>query len=224
MCGRFALSAKTKSIEKLLPNVKQGEELKPRYNIAPTQDIAVVLNDGSNEITFAKWGLIPSWAKDDSMGSRMINARAETLLEKPAFKNPFRYKRCIILADSFYEWQKPGGKARSVPYLVKLKTGEPFAFAGLWDTWTDKETGETIKSAVIITTDPNEMMLDIHNRMPVILPPDKINMWLEIGDVNLQELLSLLKPYPAEEMEAYPVSFSVNNPQFDDISCSEPAK
>ncbi|OGU17639.1 MAG: hypothetical protein A2X61_02200 [Ignavibacteria bacterium GWB2_35_12] len=223
MCGRFALSAKTKSIEKLLPSVKIPEDMKARYNIAPTQDVAVVLNDGNNELTSAKWGLIPFWAKDTSIGNKMINARAETLLEKPSFKNLFKHKRCVILADGFYEWQKQGGKARNVPYLIKMKTGEPFAFAGLWDNWTDKSSGEEIISTVIITTDPNELMMNIHNRMPVILSPDKIDLWLEDGNENLQELESLLKPYPADEMESYQVSFTVNNPSIDDISCIQPA-
>ncbi len=222
MCGRFALSAKTKSIEKLLPKVKIPEEMKARYNIAPTQNVAVVLNDGNNEVTFAKWGLIPFWAKDTSMGNKMINARAETLLEKPSFKNQFKNKRCIILTDGFYEWQKQGGKTRNVPYLIKMKTGVPFALAGLWDTWTDKSTGETITSTVIITTDPNELMMNIHNRMPVIIPPDKIDLWLEKDDANLPELGSLMKPYPADEMEAYPVAFTVNNPSVDDITCIQP--
>lgn len=203
MCGLFALSAKTKSVEKLLPKVKIPEDLKPRLTIAPSQDIAVVLNDGNNEVSFVKWGLIPFWAKDTSIGKKMFNARAETLLEKPSFKNLLRKKRCVIIADGFYEWQKQEGNPRKVRHFIKLKSNEPFAFAGLWDTWTDKATGESITTAVIITTEPNELIEEIHNRMPVILPEDKINIWLEHGDNNIVEILSFLKPYPAEEMEAF---------------------
>ena len=201
MCGLFALSAKTKNVEKLLPRVKVPEDLKQRLAIAPTQDIAVVLNDGNNDVTFVKWGLIPFWSKDASIGKKMFNARAETLMEKPSFKNPFKYKRCIIIADAFYEWEKQEATSKKIRHTIKMKSGEPFALAGLWDTWTDKTTGETLTTATIITTVPNELIEEIHDRMPVIIPPDKIDLWLENGGDNIKELLCLLKPYPSEEME-----------------------
>ncbi|MBI5326351.1 MAG: SOS response-associated peptidase [Ignavibacteriae bacterium] len=201
MCGLFALSAKTKSVEKLLPKVKIPEDLKQRLTIAPTQDIAVVLNDGNNEITFVKWGLIPFWSKDSSIGKKMFNARGETLLEKPSFKNLLKNKRCVVIADGFYEWQKLEGNPKKVRHFIKMKSNEPFVFAGLWDAWIDKSTGESITTATIITTEPNELIAEIHERMPVIISPEKIDLWLEQGDNNLPELLSFLKPYPAEEME-----------------------
>jgi putative SOS response-associated peptidase YedK len=221
MCGRFALSAKTKDIEKLVPSLKISEEMKPRFNIAPTQQIAVVLNKSPQELSYVKWGLIPFWAKDKSIGTRLINARAESLNEKPAFKNSFKNKRCLIFANGFYEWKSVSGK-RKAPYFIKLKTGEPFTFAGLWDSWFDTETETKITSATIITTEPNEMIAEVHNRMPVILQERERQLWLDddINDVSF--LSSILLPYPAELMEAYETSLRVNNAQFDDELCIAP--
>jgi len=216
MCGRFALSAKTKDIEKLFPQLKSNEELKPRYNIAPTQPIAAILNSSPNEISFIKWGLIPFWAKDKSIGNKMINARAETLLEKPAFRNLLKKRRCLIIADGFFEWKKIEGEKRKIPYFIKMKSGNPFVFAGLWDQWKS-EKGELITSATIITTRPNKDLKNIHNRMPVILLPQESKLWLsEEADINF--LQNLLKPYPENQLEAYEVSTAVNNPVFDDVS------
>lgn len=224
MCGRFALSAKTSQIEKLMPALKIESDIKPRYNIAPTQKVKVILNTKPDEITEAQWGLLPSWAKDKSLASKMINARVETLHEKASFKNSFRNKRCLIIADAFYEWKQVQNFRTKIPYLIKLKSGEPFTFAGLWDLWIDREAGvkEEIISTTIITTEPNELMAEIHNRMPVIIPEKLRQVWLDRNS-NVEELQRLiLKPYDSNEMIAYEVSKLVNNPAYDDISCIYP--
>ncbi len=220
MCGRFALSVKTKDIEKLKPGFTITEELNPRYNIAPTQSVAVALNDGSGSLTLARWGLIPSWAKDDAIGNKMINARAETIMEKPSFAKCFRNRRCLIFADAFYEWKKMPDDKKKIPYLIKMKNSEPFTFAGLWDRWVDGN-GEVVISATIITTEPNGLMKDIHNRMPVIIPEEERSRWLSAESAG-PELLELLKPYPEDAMTAYEVSTMVNNPSADFPSCIDP--
>ncbi len=209
MCGRFALSAKTDEVEKLLPELYSSKDIKPSYNIAPTQQVAVVTNNNPKEITFAHWGLIPSWAKDKSIGNKMINARAETLHEKVAFKSLFARKRCLIFADGFFEWQKIEGSKRKIPHFIKLKTGEPFTFAGLWDRWKSPDN-EIITSTVIITTEPNELMKPIHNRMPVILLPEERLLWL--SEEEGKDLTYMLRPYPSDFMNAYQVSDAVNSP------------
>ncbi len=221
MCGRFALSVQTDSIEKLDPGFVADVELSLRYNIAPSQNIAVAVNDGKNKISFARWGLIPSWAKDDSIGYKMINARAETLMEKPSFSKSLKTKRCLIFADAFYEWKKSGDGKRKIPYLIKMKSSEPFTFAGLWDKWINPEGGDTVVSAVIITTEPNGLMKEIHNRMPAILGRHDRAKWLS-GEYKPEELVTLLKPYPAEQMEAYEVSTLVNSPVNDFPECLDP--
>lgn len=220
MCGRFALSAKTEQIEKLLPELYKSKEIKPSYNIAPTQKVAVVLNENPNEITFAQWGLIPSWSKDKSTGSKMINARAETLSEKPSFSRLLQKRRCLIFADGFFEWKAIEGTKKKSPYFIRMKTGEPFTFAGLWDKWKSPE-GETITSVVIITTEPNNIVSPIHKRMPVIVLPQERGLWLS-DETNQAIFQPLLMPYPNDEMEAYEVSQSVNNPGFNDITIIQP--
>jgi putative SOS response-associated peptidase YedK len=193
----------------------------PRYNIAPSQPVAVVPNDGLLKLDYYVWGLIPSWAKDPSIGSRMINARGETLAEKPSFRAAFRRRRCLILADGFYEWQQtPGGKTKT-PMYIRLKSGEPFAFAGLWESWNSPD-GSQVLSCAIITTEPNPLMAKIHNRMPVILPQAAHMPWLHSGEADTKALSALLKPYPAEEMVAYPVSKLVNSPANDVPAVIEP--
>jgi len=210
MCGRFALSAKTDEVEKLLPGLYSSKAIKPNYNIAPTNQVAIVTSTNPKEITFAHWGLIPSWAKSNTITNKMINARAETLQEKVTFKNLFKKRRCLIIANGFYEWQKIEGSKRKTPYFIKMKTGEPFTFAGLWDIWKSPDN-ETIASTVIITTEPNELMKPIHNRMPVIVLPEERKIWLS-EDINTNDLSMLLRPYPADAMEAYEVSEQVNSP------------
>lgn len=222
MCGRFTLTADQEKLSQTFPQFKIQLPLFPRYNIAPTQEVLGIPNAGDREAMFFRWGLIPSWAKDPSMGNQMINARAESLAEKPSFKIPFRKRRCIIFADGFYEWsQTPGSKVKK-PFYVRLKSGEPFAFAGLWDLWQSPE-GPLIYSCTIITTAPNELLAQIHNRMPVILRSEDLDLWLEPGEKAPSQLKELLKPYSAEAMEVYPVSLLVNDPHNDVPECRLPA-
>jgi len=186
--------------------------MQPHFNIAPTQPVAVVPNDGRNKLDFFVWGLIPSWAKDPNIGSRLINARAETLHEKPSFRTAFRRRRCLVLADGFYEWRQ--AERGKTPMYIRLASGKPFAFAGLWESWNSPD-GSNVLSCTIITTQPNELMATIHNRMPVILPEEAYPIWLESSEADPQRLTGLLKPYPAEQMQAYPVSPLVNSPKND---------
>jgi putative SOS response-associated peptidase YedK len=201
-------------LQESFPWLNIPEGLGPRYNIAPTQPVAVVPNDGKNKLDFFTWGLIPSWSKDPKIGSRMINARAETLAEKPSFRTAFRRRRCLILADGFYEWRQEGKGLPKTPMYIKLASSKPFAFAGLWESWNSKD-GSNILSCTIITTRPNAMVEKIHNRMPVILPEDTFHPWLEPGEADTTRLSDLLIPYTKEEMVAYPVSRAVNSPQND---------
>ena len=212
MCGRFALTVDPADLQDAFPEFTFPAQYTARYNIAPTQPILALPNDGTGKADFFLWGLIPSWAKDPSIGSRMINARAETLAEKPAFRAAYKYHRCIIFSNGFFEWQARPGTKTKVPHFIHLKSGSPFAFAGLWEHWQSPD-GAEIKSATIITTEPNELMSTIHNRMPVILSGAAQAQWLEPAPRSgLQELLV---PYPAGEMEAYPISTLVNSPAND---------
>jgi putative SOS response-associated peptidase YedK len=174
----------------------------------------VIPNDGLNRLDFFNWGLIPFWAKDPKIGNRLINARSETIAEKPSFRGSFKYKRCLILADGFYEWQKQPGTKTKIPMYIHMKDRSPFAFAGLWDNWQSKD-GSEIKSCTIITTQPNEFLEQIHNRMPVILPQDAYADWIKEGENDPELLKSLLQPFPSEMMAAFPVSTKVNSPQND---------
>lgn len=214
MCGRFTLTIDPYHLQEAFPWAVIPNDLNPRYNIAPSQPIAVIPNTGDNVVSMYKWGLIPSWSKDPSIGDRMINARAESLAEKPSFRNAFRRRRCLILADGFYEWKQiPGAKSKQPVYL-RMNDGKPFAFAGLWELWSSPD-GSEIRSCTIITTRPNALIEPIHNRMPVILSPDFYGLWLKPEDQPIAELNKLLEPYPANDMVAYPVSKLVNTPQYD---------
>jgi putative SOS response-associated peptidase YedK len=216
MCGRFTLTVDPSELQATFPWLKVPTEapLAPRYNVAPSQPIAVVANNGQNTLEFFRWGLIPAWAKDPAIGNRLINARAETLAEKPSFRSAFKRRRCLILADGFYEWRKdPGGKTKT-PMYIRLKSSEPFAFAGLWEAWQSPDK-KTVLSCAIITTSPNSLMEKIHDRMPVMLKPDAFERWLEPGEQETDALSKLLKPYPASPMTAYPVSKLVNRPEND---------
>ena len=219
MCGRFALLAPGESLAEqfLLDSILA---LTPRYNIAPTQPVtAVRLNPHSQnrEWTVLHWGLIPSWAKDMKFSSRMINARAETVADKPAFRAAFKRRRCLIPADGFYEWQKLNG--RKQPMYIHARDGRPLALAGLWESWQSAD-GSEIESCTIVTTEPNELMAPIHNRMPVIIEPEDYSMWLDPGP-QPADALHLLRPYPAAKMAAYPVSSLVNSPRNDNPKCIE---
>ena len=211
MCGRFTLTTSPEQLRQEFPWLSVPDEISPRYNIAPTQPVAVVPNDGKNQLEYFLWGLIPSWAKDPAIGNRMINARAETLNEKPAFKAAFRRRRCLILADGFFEWQVEAGQKSKIPMYIRMQSGQPFAFAGLWENCHAPD-GSQILSCTIITTEPNELMKPIHNRMPVILPKSAYYTWLAQEEADTGRLQQLLKPYPSEEMTAYAVSRLVNSP------------
>jgi putative SOS response-associated peptidase YedK len=219
MCGRFTVTANVEALAERFQVAPPAEEMVPRFNVAPTQNVPVVLNEGEPRIALVRWGLIPSWAKDPAIGNRMINARAETVAQKPAFRTALRRRRCLVLADGFYEWRKdPQGKT---PMYIHLAAREPFAFAGLWDTWRDPD-GNPVTSCTLITTAPNELVAPVHNRMPVILRPEVEGLWLDRSVEDPQALLPLLVPYPAELMSAYPVSRRVNSPDFDSPLCIQP--
>jgi putative SOS response-associated peptidase YedK len=217
MCGRFSLWLELTDLVKAFPDFVFPDEMNTRYNIAPTQQVAVVTNNPERKVEFFRWGLIPSWAKDPSIGNRMINARSETVTEKPSFRAAFRRRRCLILADGFYEWKKVAGEKRKVPMYIRMATGQPFAFAGLWEFWQPDTT--PVLSCTILTTRPNELLAPIHNRMPVILPEDKYEFWLGAAETEKRSLLECLKPYPADDMIAYAVSPFVNNPRNDTPEC-----
>jgi len=217
MCGRYLITTPLEAIRQIF-KVDQSPNLAPRYNVAPTQTVPIIRRgDGGRELVTVRWGLVPFWAKDLKIGARMINAKAETVAEKPAFRDSYKRKRCLVPADGFYEWKKTeGGKQ---PYLIRLKTAEPFAFAGLWADWKDKESGERIETCTIITTEPNALAATIHNRMPAILAPEAYDLWL---DPEAADGRTLLGPFPAEAMEAFPVSPRVGNVKNDDPGLIEP--
>lgn len=214
MCGRFALTVDPADLQAAFPGYLFPAQVAPRYNIAPSQPVLAIPNDGKNAADFFVWGLIPSWAKDPSIGNRLINARAETLAEKPSFRAAYKYHRCLIPADGFFEWQPQPGSKSKTPHLIRLKSGKPFAFAGLWERW-EAADGSEVRSAAIITTEPNRLMTAIHNRMPVILLTDVYTQWLDPSPQTQTSLQGLLVPYPEGEMEAFPISTLVNSPAND---------
>jgi putative SOS response-associated peptidase YedK len=220
MCGRFTLTADGEALQLAL-GLDETPSVQPRYNIAPTQPVGVVTNDAPKKLDFYTWGLVPFWADDPSIGSRMINARSETVHEKPAFKAAFKYRRCLIPADGFYEWQSRGKGQPKVPMYVTLDEHQVFAFAGLWETWQSPD-GSEIRSCVILTTDANERLKDIHDRMPVILQPDAYDTWLHADDPA--ERLALLKPFAPGAMHAYAVSTQVNKPANDSPKNIQPVE
>jgi len=207
MCGRFTIITPPAELGERFNVEKFPSDLKPNYNVAPSQNIPVILNEMPKEIVMVRWGLIPFWAKDIKIGYRMINAKAETIMEKTSYKRPFQKQRCLIIADSFFEWKKsPDGK---IPYRIMMKNEKPFAFAGIWEKWKDPK-GKEIKSCSIITAKPNSLVKKIHDRMAVILPKKKEKDYLINKDT--ESLLKLLKPYPADEMKAYEISTLINSP------------
>jgi putative SOS response-associated peptidase YedK len=220
MCGRYTL-IRLADFTDMFPWIRAPVQWPgARYNIAPSQPIAVVSNDGPPQVQFFRWGLVPSWAKDAAIGNRMINARSETLAAKPMFRTALKRRRCLIPADGFYEWKRlPDGKTK-VPMHIRLKGGKPFAFAGLWDRWTAPD-GSELPTCTIITGKPNELVRSIHDRMPVILTGQACRDWIAPGEISSESAAELLKPYPPDEMEAQPVSRKVNNPAFDSAECIE---
>ena len=223
MCGRFTLRTPTPVLAARF-RLTTMPELFPRYNIAPTQLVpAVRLSvDAAREWASLHWGLIPSWAKDPKIGSRMINARAETVADKPAFRRAFRKRRCLIVADGYYEWRKVGRE--KLPYYIRMQDDQPFAMAGLWERWhgdTTTALDEPLESCTIITTDANELTVNIHDRMPVILAEQHWNLWLDFELEDVQELQPLLQSYASAAMKMDPVSKHVNNVRHEDARCIE---
>ena len=207
MCGRYTLIADLGDLAQRFEFDGTDFSYDPGYNIAPTESVLTVRNVGGREAAFMKWGLIPFWAKDPKIGTWMINARAETVAEKPAFRNALKKRRCLVLADGYYEWQKsPVGKR---PYRIIMKSGEPFAMAGLWETWKDPQ-GNVVPSCTIITTTSNDFLALIHNRMPVILPREYEDLWLDMDIDDGAALTQMLIPSPDDVLDAYQVSTLVN--------------
>lgn len=205
MCGRFAFYSPSEAAVALF-GVQATAEVHPRYNIAPTQFVAAIRNsdDAERELVMLRWGLVPSWAKDPSIGNRMINARAETVAEKPSYRAAYRHRRCIVLADGFYEWQKAGDI--KTPYFISLASGAPFALAGLWENWSDKESGDSLQTTTLITTAANDFMAPMHHRMPVILEANTAGEWLA-GSNDLLDDVAAITP----QLQAWPVDRRVNN-------------
>jgi len=207
VCGRYSIFTATDTL-KIRFNVARAEALQPTYNAAPTQNLPVILNSEPTTIKLCRWGLIPSWAKEERIGNRMINARAETLLQKPSFRTPFKKQRCLVLTDGFYEWEKTS--AGKIPHRVSMRDNKPFAFAGIWEVWKTPD-GEDVQSFSIITTEPNDLMRPLHNRMPVIMKQANEENWLQ--EIDVSEAQKMLEPYPFEDLEAYPISTLVNSPK-----------
>ena len=220
MCGRFSVGVSATTLASHF-NVQESVTWDGRYNLAPSQELLTVVQpaEGTRQFRRMRWGLIPSWAKDLAIGNQLINARAETVATKPAFRTALRERRCLIVTDGFYEWEARG--RRKQPWCIRMANGSPFAFAGLWDLWTDPE-GKVIESCTIITTTPNELIGKFHHRMPVVVSPADYERWLDPQLHDVEQLLPLLVPYPATEMITYPVSSLVNNPANDSPACQTP--
>lgn len=219
MCGRFVLTVNPEVVQTAFDLTTMPPIMSPRFNVAPTQPVAVISNENPHELTFYKWGLIPSWSKDPSIGSKMINARSESAAEKPSFRSAFKRRRCIIPADGFYEWRQHGGD--KTPMFIHMKDQEVFGMAGLWEIWHSPDGGE-IRTCSILTTDANEFMQTIHNRMPVILHKEDYNLWLSPNEEPAGVLQELMKPYSGDELTAYPVSKMVNKPSNDTPDLIQP--
>jgi putative SOS response-associated peptidase YedK len=221
LCGRFNLLSHKKAVEERFGVKKFDFEIVPRYNIAPTQQVAAILSDPEVHLVGMHWGFIPFWAKDKKIGNRMINARSETVAESKAFKHSFAKKRCLIPATGFYEWRKIGKVKK--PMHIRLESRDPFAFAGIYSHWKSL-SGKTVMSCAILTTAPNELLKPIHNRMPVVLQRRDEPTWLDPENVDVERLQSLLNPYTSEIMEAYEISTYVNSPSNTGPMCTVPAE
>ncbi|NIS75135.1 MAG: SOS response-associated peptidase [Deltaproteobacteria bacterium] len=221
MCGRFVLFSNVTVISRELNIHQVPFDFAASYNIAPGQDVVAVINRGAgNELVTFRWGLIPFWSKDPKIGNRMINARGETVTEKASFRTPFKKRRCLIVADGFYEWRKEGkGK---VPVYVFLKSRRPFGLAGLFDSW-NSPAGEEISTCTIITTEANELLRQVHDRMPVIIPQESRGLWLDTASGDAKSLTKLLVPYPSDLMDHHDVSRFVNSPKNNSPVCIQPA-
>jgi putative SOS response-associated peptidase YedK len=222
MCGRYRLSRRKQILAEQLEANPFDDDWEPRYNIAPTQSVPVIRQhpkEPCRVLSLMRWGLIPSWAKDMSGSASMINARSETAAVKPAFRDPIRFRRCLVPADGFYEWRRTGTTKQ--PFCFEVNEGELFAFAGLWDGWKDP-SGEWIRSCSILTTTPNAVTSQVHDRMPAILKRNDYDLWLDPGMTNIAAISGLMKPFDARSMRSYPVGSQVNQVQNDDPGCSAP--
>ena len=217
MCGRFAFYSPTEAAAALF-GVSGSVDVQPRYNIAPTQYVAAIRNgeEEQRELVKLRWGLVPFWAKDPSIGNRMINARAETVAEKPSYRNAYKHRRCLVLADGFYEWRRQGDV--KTPYYISLASGQPFALAGLWENWTDKESGESLRTTTLITADANDFMAPLHHRMPVILEAATATDWLAGSQDLLDDVAAITPP-----LQAWPVDRRVNNARNEGEDLVQPA-
>ena len=214
MCGRFAQRTSARELARTFG--VEVPEARARYNLAPSQDVLAVRQTAEGRsAVMLRWGLIPAWAKDPSIGHKLINARSETVTEKPSFRDAFKRRRCLVPADGFYEWQRRGPSKQ--PYYFQMKDGQPFAMAGLWERWTDGAA--EIETCTILTTTANPLLASIHERMPVILKAEDYDLWLDESLHSAEQLTPLLNPYPAAGMTADPVSLYVNNPAHDDAGC-----
>jgi putative SOS response-associated peptidase YedK len=219
MCGRFTLRTSPQVIAEIF-GLSALPELEPRYNVAPTQSVAAVrhqVKGPGRELVWLRWGLVPAWADDPSIGNRMINARAETAASKPAFRAAFKSRRCLIVADGFYEWQSHGGKKQ--PFFIGRKDQLPFGLAGLWEHW--EHGGQELETCTILTTEANSLLQPLHDRMPVIVPEQEFELWLDPAVTKAEQVEPILRPYPAGEMTAYPVNPIVNSPRNDVPACLE---
>ena len=224
MCGRYRLSRRKRVIEEYFDTSDWQDDWSPRYNIAPTQPVPVIRQhpqEPVRQVSLMCWGLIPHWAKDPSVAVNTINAKSETAATKPAFRDPLKFRRCLIAADGFYEWRRTGTSKQ--PYCFEVSGGELFAFAGLWDGWKDA-SGQWVKTCSILTTIPNALTSPVHDRMPVILSPDSYDLWLDPRMTDVQVISELLKPYDAQLMRRYPVSSRINHVSNDDPECSQPVE
>jgi putative SOS response-associated peptidase YedK len=221
MCGRYRLSRRKQLVEEYFGAVSEEGEWNPRYNVAPSQPVLTIRQDACEpvrKLSAMRWGLVPSWAQDPSIGYKTINARSETVATTPSFREPFKSQRCLVPADGFYEWAREGKSKQ--PYCFEVNGGEMFAFAGLWDRWRNPQ-GKTIESCTILTTTPNSLLADIHDRMPVILSPDNYDIWLDPAFRDTPSVSQMLRPFDSVLMRRYPVSVRVNQVQHDDADCSE---
>lgn len=220
MCGRYTLRTRLNQLLQLF-EARSEIDWEPRYNIAPTQQIAAIrsaVDSPTRELVSLRWGLVPSWANDLKMGASLINARAETVAEKPSFRTAFKRRRCLILADGFYEW--PTDSQTKQPYFIHMRDDRPFVFAGLWEKWS--KGASPVETATIITTSPNELVSQFHDRMPVILSPESATLWLDHEIEDATQLLPLLAPYADDDLEAYLVSTLVNSPLHETPQSVEP--
>jgi putative SOS response-associated peptidase YedK len=219
MCGRFEIHSAPRIIAEIFGITEWNIEYPPHYNIAPSQDILIIINDGKRRIIKSRWGFVPSMSRDLNRGYRMINARAETAAGSRAFKSAFEKQRCLVVADGFYEWRKEGKTRR--PFYIRLKSHKPFGFAGLYNVWKSPD-GEPLTTSTIMTTDANELIRSIHDRMPVITPADKYDIWLDPKVHDSSALLGVLHPYPPGEMELFPVTPKVNSFKYNSPESIEP--